>query len=482
MASVRQSVVYASVSRYLLVAIGLVSTVVVARLLTPSELGIWAIGSSMVMIISEFRLLGAGIYIVREPELTESKIRSALGVTYLISWGLGGLLVLASPFIAGFYQIAELEPLFYLLSVSFFLAPFVSIPCALLERAMDFRTLGMIWVAGVTMGLVVTIGGILLGLSFYALALGLGANTITQVVCANLRVDKRYWWPWFHRIVPVIRLGIYSSASGMMKKSLLNVPDMIIGKLGTTTQVGMFSRGLGFVEFLSSSVQQGISPVVLPYLSGKVRERENVADAYLNAGVMLGAILWPVLAVAAVSSLPVIRFFFGDQWDQAAPLASVLAVWAMLRCVHVLLPELLLSTGREKLLLIREFVLLAVCVLGLLLLFRFGLLAAASTFVLVGLVDVLLGGWIVRHRFALAPARVLKAWLPNVGLAGMCALVAWSLDNGLSLASEPPWQAVVVLAVVLVPVWYLGLWLLRNPLWEEVQPARVKAVFRARHG
>jgi hypothetical protein len=64
----------------------------------------------------------------------------------------------------------------------------------------------------------------------------------------------------------------------------------------------------------------------------------------------------------------------------------------------------------------------------------------------------------------------------------LCGLVAWSLVNSLSLTNEPPWQAVAVLAVVLVPVWYLGLWLLRNPLWEEVQPSRVRAVFRARHG
>ena len=151
-----------------------------------------------------------------------------------------------------------------MLSVSFFLAPFVSIPCALLERAMDFRTLGIIWVAGVTVGLIVTVAGIFAGWTFYALALGLGANTVTQVVLANSLVEKRYWLPRFHKIVPVIRLGVYSSASGMMKKALLNVPDMIIGKLGTTTQVGLFSRGLGFVEFLSSSVPVSYTHLTLP--------------------------------------------------------------------------------------------------------------------------------------------------------------------------------------------------------------------------
>jgi len=482
MASVRQSVIYSSLSRYLLMGIGLLSTVVVARLLTPAEIGTWAIGSAMVMVLSEFRLLGAGVYLVREPELTETKIRSALGVTFLISWGLGILVVLASPLVAGFYDIEGLETLFYLLSVSFFLAPFVSIPSALLEREMDFRRLSMMWISGVVAGLIVTVIGILMGMSFYAMALGLAANTVTQMILANVLVAERYWRPRFQEIVPIVSLGVYSSASNMMKKSLITVPDMIIGKLGTTTQVGLFSRGLGFVEFLSASVQQGISPVVLPFLSGKVRARENVAEAYLQAGVMLGAILWPVLAVAAVSTLPVIRFFFGDQWDQAAPLASILAVWAMCRCVHVLLPELLLSTGREKLLLVREFVLLVVCVIGVLALFQFGLTFAALAFVLVGCVDVALGSWIVARRFQLMPMRVLYAWLPNLALSTTCGLTAWLLNQWLGLDSSEPWYAVLMLALVVTPVWYWGLALVRNPLWNEVRPACLWAFFQARHG
>jgi len=482
MASVRQSVIYSSLSRYLLMAIGLLSTVVVARLLTPAEVGTWAVGSAIVMILSEFRQLGAGIYLVREPELSERKIRSALGVTFLISWALGVAVVWASPLVAGFYDIEGLETLFYLLSVNFFLAPFVSIPSALLEREMDFRRLSMMWVSGAVVGLMVTVVGILMGMSFYAMALGFVANTVTMMILANALVAKRYWQPRFQEILPIITLGVYSSASGMMKKSLVVVPDMIIGKLGTTTQVGLFSRGLGFIEFLSASVQQGISPVVLPFLSGKVRARENVAEAYLRAGVMLGAILWPVLAVAAVSTLPVIRFFFGDQWDQAAPVASILSIWAMCRCVHVLLPELLLSTGREKLLLVREFVLLVVCVVGVLALFQFGLLFAALAFVLVGCVDVALGSWIVAKRFGLMPIRVLFAWLPNFALSVTCGLTAWLLNQWLGLDSAAPWYAVLMLGLVVTPVWYLGLGLLRNPLWDEVRPACLWAFFQARHG
>jgi len=468
MASVRQSVIYSSLSRYLLMAIGLLSTVVVARLLTPGEIGTWAIGSAIVMVLSEFRLLGAGVYLVREPELSETKIRSALGVTFLISWGLGGAVVLASPWVADFYDIAGLETLFYLLSLSFFLAPFVSIPTALLQRQMDFGRLLVIGVCGAGGGFLVTLAGIFMGLSYYSMAVGLAANTLIQMLLANRLSHDRYWRPVFRGIFPVMQLGVFSSASNMMKKSLLTVPDMIIGKLGTTTHVGLFSRGLGFVDFLSNTVQQGVGPVVLPYLSDKVRTRGDVGEAYLRAGVLLGGVLWPVLAVAAVSSLVVIRFFFGDQWDQAAPLASVLAVWAMMRCVHGLAPELLLSSGREKLLMFRELALLSVCILGVIGLFPFGLIYAAFAFVLVGLVDITLTTWIVWRQFQLSAQQLLKAWWRNAALALICVGTALALDLWIGFDTAPPWLSVLVMAVVITPVWFFTLGLIGHPLWQEV--------------
>jgi O-antigen/teichoic acid export membrane protein len=403
-------------------------------------------------------------------------------VTYLISWSLGGAVVLAASWVADFYNIAGLEELFYVLSVNFFLAPFVSIPYALLQRTMSFGKLLAVMSAGVVVGFVVTIVSILSGLSYYSMAIGLTANSLTQLLLANILIPRRYWRPEFHQIMPVMCFGFYSSASNMMKKSLLTVPDVIIGKMGTTTQVGFFSRGLGFVEFLSASVQQGVSPVILPFLSGKVRARENVGAPYLRAGVMLGAILWPVLTVAAINSLSVVRFFFGDQWDEAAPLASILAIWAMCRCVNVFLPELLLSIRAERLLMIRELLLLSVCIVGVWVLFPFGLKFAALAFVAVGAVDLVFGAWILTARMNLRPADIALAWLPNLGLASVCGLVSWTLKEWFVFDESTPWFAVLILALVLTPVWYLGLGMVRNPLWDEIKPKRLWLVWHARHG
>ena len=139
MASVRLALLYSSLGRYFLMLIGLVSTMVVARLLTPEEIGTFAIASSVVMLMAGFRMLGANAYLVREKELTPEKIRSAYGLTILISWGLGGVVLeLAYP-LADYFDVAEVAVLFAILSISFIVAPYISIPDALLSREFKFR-------------------------------------------------------------------------------------------------------------------------------------------------------------------------------------------------------------------------------------------------------------------------------------------------------------------------------------------------------
>lgn len=96
MPSVKQAILYSSLGRYLLMSIGLVSSMITARLLSPDEIGTFAIASSVVMIMAEFRILGANAYLVRQSEVTTEKIRSAYGLTILVSWGLGVALAAAS--------------------------------------------------------------------------------------------------------------------------------------------------------------------------------------------------------------------------------------------------------------------------------------------------------------------------------------------------------------------------------------------------
>ncbi len=65
--------------------VSLFSVAILARLLTPSEVGVFAVASSLTFLASELRALGVGQYLVREEEINQQKIRSATGLMICIS-------------------------------------------------------------------------------------------------------------------------------------------------------------------------------------------------------------------------------------------------------------------------------------------------------------------------------------------------------------------------------------------------------------
>ncbi len=449
--------------------VGLASTMIIARLLTPQEVGTFAIASAIVMIISEFRLLGAGMYLVREADLTEDKIRAATGLTILISWGMGLGIWLSAGFVADLYRLPPVETIFRILSVTFFLAPVISIPTALLTRDFRFRELFLIRISTSLSNLASTVFLIFQGYTYYALAWGYTFSVIVEFfIILKYRPRDLNWRPSFRNLGPVASFGIYNSLAGFFRRGMVTAPDMIIGKLGTTTQVGIFSRGLGFIEFMSQILLMGVKPVVLPFLSEVQRSGKDVNHAYIGASVLLGGLVWPILAVASVVTLPVIRLFFGDQWDAAAPYATLLAYWAMFRTVHWFSSDLLVARGRERLMVLKEGGMFCLYFAGIALAYPAGLIYVAGCFVVVGFIDFMVTTLLLTVYLQLNALAFMKAWLVNALITLLCWSAAWGIYNGVLMELHASIAAFLAVAALLPAVWLISIFLLKHPLCEEV--------------
>lgn len=470
MSKIRQAVLYSFASRYAIRLFGLVSTMLIARLMTPAEIGTFGIASAIVMVVSEFRLLGAGSYLVREKEIPTQKIRSALGLTFAISWCLGLGVFVSAPWVADFYNLPEVATIFQILAVSFLLAPYIGIPSALMQRSMNFKALFHISLISTIAGFISTIGLILAGFSIYGLALGQIIKVVVELALIIYFWPKGTpWLPSFSGLGHIARFSIVTSIVGLLRRAHVTLPDMVIGKMGTTVQVAMYSRGLGFIDFISQTLMASTNQVALPYLSETRRNGGNLAEAYTKASVLLGGILCPVLAVAGVASVPTIRLFFGSQWDEAAPLASWLALWGIIRCVHWLSIMLLISQGREKILLAKEVFIFAIFAAAIILSFPYGLEAVAISFVGIAVLDTLASALALRRTIGLGIVSFLGAWLGTFAITSLCALVTWLIAQVVDFNTPRFWIPILTIALVLPFVWLLALKVFRHPLFDEVE-------------
>ena len=138
---VRRALAFSFAQKYVLAAIHVLSTIVVARLLSPSEIGVFMVANAVVSMTDVFRDFGVSTYLIQAREITVARIRTAFTVTLLLSALLSTLLLILSGGIAAFYHEAGVQQVLYLAAVNFLIVPFAATIMALLRRDMAFDRL-----------------------------------------------------------------------------------------------------------------------------------------------------------------------------------------------------------------------------------------------------------------------------------------------------------------------------------------------------
>lgn len=424
--SIREALVYSTISQMTIRFVSLVSVIILSRLLTPSELGVYAIAASFIFIATEIQNLGTGNYIIREEKVTPTLQRICIGLTMLISWTIGLGIFFAAPSIAEFYDVSDLEVVFRILVLSFLFAPFIVVPNALLTREFQFKKLMIIGVSSKLVAFSVTMVSVVNGASFFGIAYGQVAGTFCSVAMnIYFAPSSTIWMPQFSGLKRVLSSGINLSVSNLLERFSLMCSDLVIGKLGTTREVAIYSRGLGFMDFLTSAISMGGKPVVLPHLASVSRQNGDLSDSYSFAAGMMASIIWPILGVCAVASAPVILVFFGDQWGESSLLVPGFAMWMLCRTSHIFCASMFTTRKREDIRLIREVIILLSTLLAIFLAYPSGLLVVSLSMIGVGVLDFVVTSFLMHRFLGLDMKRYLNKIAPAALITVFCSGIAY---------------------------------------------------------
>lgn len=469
MSDVRRGLLFSMFGKYMLRVINLLSTIIIVRLLTPTEIGTFAIASSFVMVLTEIKLLGANAYLVRADVLDETKIRKAYGMTILMCWGISAALILGSGGLADFFKHEEIQQVFIILALSFLLAPYISVPDAILTRSYRFKEVSIIEMSAALLQAGTTLLMVYKGFSFYALAWGQFIGMVCRFVLSiYFTRDTKIYRPAFQGISEIAKLGVFTSASNIMRRIHYSATDLVIGRLGTPAEVGIFSRGMGFIDFISQIVLDGVGSVAQPYMSDLKRRGSDIAAAYIKTTTLLCSLVWPILAVAGYSSLPAIRLLFGDQWDASAPIATVLAVWMLIKVIGFFSPPVLIAVGFERMMFKRDVTCFVMLLATLYLCYPHGLPAMGFAFLLNGLLEVGITLWLLKLSVNLSVRSLVFALIKPAYIAVVCLVAVFVLDCFYTFSSGKPIIILLMLTLVMPILWLTTAKLLNLQIYLEV--------------
>lgn len=346
MSNIRTTLAISFAERYSALLIGFVSTIVIARLLTPREIGIYSVGAAAIAVAHTVRDFGVTSYLIQEPELTPARIRTAFTITLIMAWSLAGFIWVATPFIAAFYNEPGLIMVLQVIVLNFVMIPLGSVSLALLRREMKFSSIYWISITSAMAHAGVGICLASLGFGFMSLAWAGLTGVAVTVIGALLAAPQHYVTrPTLSEHARVFGFGSRMSAASIVSEVGAVAPDLIVGRMLGFTSLGYFNRALGFVQLFERTVTDALRPVMLPYFSREHRDGQDVQAAYLRAFEYTLGIAWPFLAILAWLAEPLIRLLYGNQWDAAVPLAQVLCLAIAVRVVNPLTASVLVASG-----------------------------------------------------------------------------------------------------------------------------------------
>jgi O-antigen/teichoic acid export membrane protein len=330
--------------------VGLATSIVIARFLTPREVGLAAMGVVFVNLALLLADAGVAAAIVQRPTLTEDDKSTAFWATTVLGLGLTLAGIGLSWPIARFYGEPRVQPIFAALSFAFlFTAPGI-VPGALLTRELKFRSQELRTIAATTASCAAGIGLAIAGFGPWAIV----AQHLTITLVSTALLWRASTW---RPKLPATRTSFYGMAgfsshvlgSRVFTWLARNVDNLLIGRYLGAAALGAYSLAFNLMITPVTRVAGPITQVFYPAFS-RMREPERIAGAWLRAVRMVAFVVTPAMLGVIVVAPDFVRVVFGPRWLAAAPVLRILAPLGLVQALQALNYGILQSVARTRVL------------------------------------------------------------------------------------------------------------------------------------
>ena len=469
MSLVRRSIKFSFMEKYATFGITFVSTIILARLLTPHDIGIFSVGLAFIGLAHTLRDFGVTSYLIQEQDLSTEKIRTALTITILISWVLAIVLLLGAPLAAAFYDEPGVEQVLRVVALNFFVIPISAPILALWRRDFKFGRLAAVNLAGSVASATTAITLAWMGLGFMSLAWASFVHIVVTASCVlATRPPIEYYRPSLASWRNILGFGGYYSGISFVGDLTQIGPDLMIGRILGFEALGLFSRAMGLIKAFSKIIFAAVSPVLLPAFSATVRVGDDLKPSYLLGSEIMSALFWPYLAVSGLLAEPLIRFLFGEPWVPAAPVYQVLCIGFAIAVQSFMVRPLLVALGRLRQALLLHVITTTALLLSVLVFAQFGLELVGIAWGFFYLAFFAISHVLLNEAFGITLREVAKAFARS-GLATAAAALPPSIIVLGGWTSHQPLLVLTVGGTMASVSWLAMIFWTDHPLSHEIR-------------
>lgn len=346
-ARIRSALFWRSGSQIVSQMISWVVTLVVIRLLDPADYGLFA----MTQVILNFAtfLNGYGLVsaLVQSETLTTHRLRQAFGIMLLLNGALALWQLLIAPIAADYYDQPMVADLLRVQALLYLSTPFISIPEAIMGRALDFRRPALVNLIAAAASAGVALTGALLGWGVWTLVFAPMAGF--WVKAAGYVLATGFWPVPSFNLRGTGAMVTYGASllGGQLFWIVQSQADIFIGgRMLDPHQLGLYAEALFLTQIFVSKFIPPLNDVAFPAYARMQQDPSRIAWSFLKAVRLLLLISCPVYLGMAVTAEPLVQTLFGEKWRAMAPFVAILALAMPFMTLQVMFAPVSNALGR----------------------------------------------------------------------------------------------------------------------------------------
>lgn len=411
-------------------AITFILSIILARLLSPSDYGAIAILLVFITIADVFVNAGFGSALIQKKDADDLDFSSVFYFSFIFSVFVYIVIFLSAPFVANFYNMPILQPTLQVLALRIPVAAINSVQQAYVSRNMQFKKFFYSTLSGTAASAVV---GIFMAYNGYGIWSLVGQYLSNAVINTIVLFSVINWRPQLifslQRLKSLFSYGWKLLLSGLLDTGYQSLNSLLIGKFYTPADLAFFDTGKKFPMVIVTNINSSISSVLFPALASEQDEPERVKAHTRKAIQISSYIMWPMMLGMAACADSIVSLVLTDKWLPVVPYLQIACITYGLWPIHTANLQAINAMGRSDIFLKLEIVKKFVGISILIFTMQYGVLAIALGGILGGMISTFINAYPNGYLLKYSYMEQIKDILPSVILALFIAVIIKCFNN-----------------------------------------------------
>ncbi len=385
-ASAKRGIAWTLSSNILIQAFQFGVGVVLARLLSPTDFGVFAVTSIFTGLAATVANIGLGSALVQRKEVTDTHCRSMLAMNLLTSAGVVLALSVASPWISRYFKNPLAGPVLMVTAWNFFINSMSSVSFSMMSRALRFRSIAQVEMVAAVVHGAVAIALAFRGFGVWAIAWAGIAQSVTRAVILLTISDWRPGLAWSTAALrDLLGFGAGLTLKRIINYMAANVDYFVIGRRLGTADLGYYTRAYSLMTLPLTQVSRVIMQVLFPAFARIQDDNARIISGYSRIVTATSLVSFPFLTGLALVAPSFVVVIYGEKWLPTVLPLQIMCVAGMMKSVSTFVGAIVEAKAQIGAEIRRQLINLAVLVVGTIVGSRYGTTGVAVAVVIASL-------------------------------------------------------------------------------------------------